>query len=155
MDASKRLLPFGGTREQGSHKSYGLACTIDIMSNCLTGVGPGFVTGGGGSVFTAHNIEAFTDRETYDDWADQFLAGLRTTPPSPGNERVLYPGLLGAELTRLRQEEGIPYHPEVLNWFESIAAELGHDGLAGAVAGACESTHSDSARTDSSVQHAR
>ena len=64
MDASKRLLPFGGTREQGSHKSYGLACMIDIMSNCLTGVGPGFVTGGGGSVFTAHNIEAFTDRET-------------------------------------------------------------------------------------------
>ena len=41
LDASKRLLPMGGTREQGSHKGYGLACMIDMMSNCMTGVGPG------------------------------------------------------------------------------------------------------------------
>ena len=65
LDASKRLLPFGGTRDQGSHKAYGLMCMIDIMSNCLSGVGPGCVTGGGGSVFTAHNIEAFTDMVRY------------------------------------------------------------------------------------------
>lgn len=109
---------------------------IDIMSNCLTGVGPGFVTGGGGSVFTAHDIEAFTEMETYTEWADQFFEGLRTTPPAPGHERVLYPGLLGAELTKQRTEEGVPYHPEVLHWFETTVAEMGHVGLADAVSAA-------------------
>ena len=93
-NATQRMLPFGGEREQGSHKGYGLACMIDIMANALAGVGPGFVTGGGGTVFTATNIEAFTDMDTYHAHADAFFEGLRTTPPAPGEERVLYPGML-------------------------------------------------------------
>ena len=93
-NATQRMLPFGGEREQGSHKGYGLACMIDIMANALAGVGPGFATGGGGTVFTATNIEAFTDMDTYHAHADAFFEGLRTTPPTPGEERVLYPGML-------------------------------------------------------------
>jgi LDH2 family malate/lactate/ureidoglycolate dehydrogenase len=65
VDATQRMLPIGGVREQGSHKGYGLACMIDLMANMLSGAGPGFLTGGGGSVFTATDIEAFTDLETY------------------------------------------------------------------------------------------
>jgi LDH2 family malate/lactate/ureidoglycolate dehydrogenase len=57
-NATQRLLPWGGVREQGSHKAYGLACMIDIWANGLSGVGPGFITGGGGSVFTATNMYA-------------------------------------------------------------------------------------------------
>ena len=119
-NATQRMLPFGGEREQGSHKGYGLACMIDIMANALAGVGPGFVTGGGGTVFTATNIEAFTDMDTYHAHADAFFEGLRTTPPAPGEERVLYPGMLGGELRRQRTAEGLPYHPEVLNWFRAF-----------------------------------
>ena len=77
-------------------------------------------------------------QDSYNSWADQFLAELRSTSPSPGNDRVLYPGLLGAELTRKRQLEGMPYHPEVLNWFETLSTELNHAGLAAAIADACK-----------------
>ena len=41
------------------------------------------------------------------------MEGLRNTPPAPGEERVLYPGLLGGELRQKRLAEGIGYHPEV------------------------------------------
>jgi LDH2 family malate/lactate/ureidoglycolate dehydrogenase len=106
--AVERMLPAGGTREQGSHKGYGLACMVDIMSNCLSGMGPGFLTGGGGSIFTATDITAFTDLETYTKWIDAFLRGLRQTPAAPDAARVLYPGLRGGELTKQRSELGIP-----------------------------------------------
>ena len=120
--------------EKGSHKAYGLACMIDIMANGLSGVGPGFITGGGGSVFTATNIEAFQSIEDYHEYADPFFEGLRTSQPAPGEERVLYPGLVGGELRKQRSAEGIPYHPEVLNWFQQAAAALGHAGFSAAVA---------------------
>ena len=42
---------------------YGLACVIDIMCNTLSGIGAGFLTGGGGLLFQAYDIEAFCDKE--------------------------------------------------------------------------------------------
>lgn len=119
------MLPFGGTRENGSHKGYGMAAMIDIMCNTMTGVGAGFLTGGGGQMFTATSIEAFIDLDDYFDWMDQFLEGLRNTPPAPGHDRVLYPGLSEWEATQKRTAEGIPYHTEVIEWFESYGAETG------------------------------
>jgi hypothetical protein len=63
-------------------------------------------------------------------WDDKvFSQGLRTTPPAPGEERVLYPGLVGGELRRQRLAEGIPYHPEVMNWFEEAAEAINHAGV--------------------------
>jgi LDH2 family malate/lactate/ureidoglycolate dehydrogenase len=66
------------------------------------------LTGGGGSIFTATDITAFTDLETYTKWIDAFLRGLRQTPAAPDAARVLYPGLRGGELTKQRSELGIP-----------------------------------------------
>ena len=54
-------------------RAYGLACMIDIWANGLSGVGPGFITGGGGSVFTATNIEAYQSMEDYHEFADPFF----------------------------------------------------------------------------------
>jgi LDH2 family malate/lactate/ureidoglycolate dehydrogenase len=118
-------LPLGGTRENGSHKGYGLMAMIDIMCNTMTGVGAGFLTGGGGQMFVATDIEAFTDLETYFDWMDKFLEGLQNTRPAKGHERVLYPGLSEWEETQKRTRDGIPYHREVIEWFESYTAEVG------------------------------
>ena len=55
---------------------------------------------------------------------DTVLRGLKDTPPAPGFERVLYPGLSEAEETERRSQDGIPYHVEVVNWFTSIREEL-------------------------------
>jgi LDH2 family malate/lactate/ureidoglycolate dehydrogenase len=56
---------------------------------------------------------------------DDFLSGLKNTKPAPGHKRVVYAGLPEAEEIEIRERDGIPYHREVIEWFESIKAELG------------------------------
>ena len=55
------------------------------------------------------------------------LRGLVETPPAPGQDKVIYPGLPEHNEVNKRMKEGIPYHFEVINWFESIKNELGLD----------------------------
>ena len=55
---------------------------------------------------------------------DEWLQMLRTTPPAKGNERVLYQGLPEAESEVERSARGIPFHPEVVEWFRDICDEL-------------------------------
>ena len=116
------MLPFGGTRENGSHKGYGIACVVYIMCNPLSGSGWG--TPGGGHHFTAYKIDAFVDVQKFKDDMDDFLEGLANTKPAPGHDRVVYAGLPEHEETLEREANGIPYHSEVLEWFDSISAEL-------------------------------
>lgn len=78
--------PLGGTRENGSHKGYGLQCVVDLLCNSMGGVGAGCLTGGGGILMVAYDIDAFVDMTDYTAWADQFLQALRTCPPAPGHE---------------------------------------------------------------------
>jgi LDH2 family malate/lactate/ureidoglycolate dehydrogenase len=61
---------------------------------------------------------------------DDMLMTLRTAPPAPGEERVLYPGLLEAEEMAERRAHGIPLHKEVIEWFDQCTAELGIAPLA-------------------------
>ena len=120
------MLPVGGTREIGSHKGYGLAVIVDILSGVLSGTGPGFLHPGEVSHhFLAYRIDAFRDVAEFKADMDAFLEGLRTCPPAPGEQRVLYAGLAEAETLADRAENGIPYHPDVLTWFRDTCAELG------------------------------
>jgi LDH2 family malate/lactate/ureidoglycolate dehydrogenase len=120
------MLPFGGTRENGSHKAYGLAVMNEIMCNELSSMGPGpLLDHAGGSFFAAYSIEAFTDLEKFKDDMDRMLEAFATCPPAPGFDRVLYPGLSEHEEFVDRTSRGIPYHREVVEWFESYCAETG------------------------------
>ena len=42
---------------------YGLACVIDILCNTMSGIGAGFLTGGGGLLFQAYDIASFCEME--------------------------------------------------------------------------------------------
>jgi LDH2 family malate/lactate/ureidoglycolate dehydrogenase len=55
---------------------------------------------------------------------DKLLHKLANTKPAPGHERVFYAGLPEHEETEIRQKNGIPYHREVVDWFNSINSEL-------------------------------
>ncbi|MCK9486305.1 MAG: Ldh family oxidoreductase [Dehalococcoidia bacterium] len=118
------LLPLGGTREQGSHKGFGLGSVVDIMCSTLSGLGPGFLAGASGYHLLAYRIDAFMDAGQFKRDMDTFLRGLCDTPPAPGHQRVVYPGLLEAEEAARRTVEGIPYHREVIAWFARTAAEM-------------------------------
>ena len=52
------------------------------------------------------------------------MKAVRETPPIPGAERVIYAGLPEQEEEAERRENGIPYHPEVIDWFRHITGEL-------------------------------
>lgn len=121
------MLPLGGTREIGSHKGYGLAVAVDILTGLLGGDPPGFQRKPGhvSHHFAAYRIDAFTDVEDFKTRMDAFMKGLRECPPAPGEERVLYAGLREHEIEAERRARGIPYHPDVVDWLRKTAAELG------------------------------
>jgi LDH2 family malate/lactate/ureidoglycolate dehydrogenase len=120
------MLPVGGTREIGSHKGYGLAVIVDILAGILSGTGPGFLHGGQvAHHFTAWRIDAFRDVDEFKADMDALLRGLRECPPAPGEDRVLYAGLPEWETKQDREVNGIPYHPDVLDWFRTACRD--HD----------------------------
>lgn len=120
-------LPLGGTREQGSHKGYGLAMIPEVLGTMLSGARPAMLPGdrlAQDHYFAAYSIEAFTDLDWFLDTMDEMLKTLRTTKPAEGHERVLYPGLSEHEEIVNRKANGIPLHKEVIEWFDHITAEL-------------------------------
>jgi LDH2 family malate/lactate/ureidoglycolate dehydrogenase len=123
------LLHIGGTRENGAHKGFGFALMNEIICNGFTGMGAGPVTGArhGGHFFMAFQIEAFTELEKFKTDMDDLLKHIAAVPPSAGYDRVVYAGLLEAEEEEKRLRDGIPYHREVIDWFESYCAEAGID----------------------------
>ena len=124
------MLPFGGTREQGSHKGYGFATMCEILSTILSGMGPGFLMNPFPKLVMSHYVQAikidgFIDVDIFKDDMDRLLEGLRKAKPAPGHDRVVYAGLPESEQVKIRLEEGIPYHREVIKWFDAKKAEMG------------------------------
>ncbi len=120
------MLPFAGTRELGSHKAYGLAMMVMIMSTLMPGERPTMLTGeiSGEHVFMAFDIEAFADLDEFKDNMDGVLKSLREAEPAPGHDRVFYAGLSEYEHEQDRRANGIPLHREVVEYFDHLAAEL-------------------------------
>jgi len=118
--------PFGGTRENGSHKGYGFAMIVDIMSGILSGNGPGFLAGGDelSQFVMAFKIDAFVELIGFKRDMDALIDRLVNMKPASGHERVYYAGLIEAEETERRKADGIPYHREVVEWFNGASAEL-------------------------------
>ena len=126
------MLPFGGTRENGSHKGYGYAVVAEIFCDILSGMGAGFLMppstyGEMGHFVQAVKIDGFIDASKFKKDMDLFLRGLVETKPVQGQDRVVYAGLPEHEETEIRLDKGIPYHSKVIDWFEDIKAELGLD----------------------------
>ena len=120
------LLPLGSTRELGSHKGYGLSCVVDILGGVLTGFGYGVAPGrpNFGHCVAAYSIEAFTDVDQFKEMMDEWLRMLKSTKPAPGQDRVLVAGQPEAEVEQGRRAEGIPLHPEVIQWMRNTCNEL-------------------------------
>lgn len=120
------MLPLGGTREIGSHKGFGLGVMIEVLTSMLAGGGAGpDRRGGAAHHMLAYKVDAFTDVEQFKDDMDAYLKRIREAKTAPGHDRVFYAGLPEHEEEGERMERGIPYHPEVIQWFKAIASELG------------------------------
>ena len=119
-------LPLGSTRELGSHKGYGLGVMVDILCGQLS-FAPGFESLAlrrRAHFVAAYSVDAFGDVAEFKSNMDGMLKGLRETKPMPGHDRVYYAGLPEHEEGIKRGKEGVPLHPEVVDWFRSICAEF-------------------------------
>ncbi len=121
-----RLLPWGSTRELGSHKGYGMAVVGQDFSGILSAglFGVSNPPGNGAQFVAAYSIDAFRDVAEFKSSMDDFLTYLADTPPAPGHDRVYYAGLPEHEETELREKDGIPLHREVVEWFDSETDDL-------------------------------
>jgi len=121
------FLPLGGNRELGSHKGYSLAMIVDILGAVLSGHPAGPMSA---SVHNQHHyvaaylIDAFVDIAEFKKDMDEYLRALRSLRPAPGHDRVIYAGLPEAEARADRTTNGIPLHPEVIDWFKAMCGEM-------------------------------
>jgi LDH2 family malate/lactate/ureidoglycolate dehydrogenase len=119
------LLPLGGTREIGSHKGFGLMMMVEVLTTLLAGAGGGpFRRSDSTHYFAAYNVDAFSDAEQFKDDMDAYLRRVLVSKPAPGESRVVYPGVEEAEIETERLERGIPYHPDVVDWFKTTCESL-------------------------------
>ena len=119
------MLPLGGTREIGSHKGFGLMMMVEVLTSLLAGGGGGpFRRGDSTHYFAAYNVDAFSDLGQFKADMDVYLRRLLDSKPAPGEARVVYPGIEEAEAEADRLERGIPYHPEVVEWFRTTCESL-------------------------------
>ena len=78
-----------------------------------------------GHYVAAYNIAGFDDPEHFKGDMDQWLQMMKSTKPAPGHDRVLVAGQPEAEMEVIRRAEGVPLHPEVVDWFHDTCGELG------------------------------
>lgn len=125
-DGDFHQLPLGSTRELGSHKGFGLALMVEVLATMLSGSVPRMIDKDIGSrhFLAAFNIASFTDVDGFKQSMDDMLGVLVDTKPAPGADRVIYPGVAEAEELEDRLSNGIPLHPEVIDWFNKITSEL-------------------------------
>ena len=120
------MLPVGSTREGGSQKGYSLSVISEILTTGLTATGAG-PRRRAGSVhhFMAWDVSSFSDPADFKADLDQYLTDLLDCPTVSGEGRVLYSGFPEAQTVEERSERGIPYHPEVVDWFKKATTEHG------------------------------
>ena len=120
------MLPLGGTREIGSHKGYGMMMFVEILTSLLAGSGGGPLRRDGSAhCFMAINVGAFGDAGNFKADMDAYNQRLLDCKPAPGETRVVYAGVPEQEAATERNQKGIPYHPDVIEWFRETMDELG------------------------------
>lgn len=123
---SRALLPLGGTREQGSHKGYGLAMVVDILCGVLSGVGyggsmPNMGRRGVGHYFSAVRIDAFQPASEFKEMMDNMVRDLRASDKAEGEDRIFTPGEIEVESEAERRAQGIPLHKDVMTFLDDLA----------------------------------
>lgn len=128
-----RLLPLGGTPELGSHKGFGLALAIDILSGVISGGRTGRQlasaetsrqeVAGIGHFVIAIRLRAFTPWIKFRNRIKDMMREL-TSSPATGAPRVYYPGEAEYEIEQERRASGIPIDPATASELQGLARQL-------------------------------
>jgi LDH2 family malate/lactate/ureidoglycolate dehydrogenase len=121
------LNPLGNTREQGSHKGYGLAVMVDILCGVLSGGGFASQLERGENMtwVMAIDIARFRPVDDFKAMMDDMVRELHATPPLPGEDRVLVAGDPEMDATDDRLANGVPVENSQYASIKARALELG------------------------------
>ena len=131
---ARRLTPLGSSRELGSHKGYGLAMMVDILSSTLAGAdifcvareeGNNFVIGNVGHFFMALDPKALRGDDSFEDELDHLIDTMRGTPPVEDDQPVQIAGDPEWEAFEIRSRDGIPVPNALLGEIKAVAEEAG------------------------------
>lgn len=132
---SRRMTPLGGTRELGSHKGYGLAIMVDILSGVLSGAAYGDLMERQGTLgnspanvghfFGAIKVDSFRPLNEFKETMDDLLKALKESPKAEGQERIYVAGEIEHECEQERLKTGIPLNEKVVADLQRISGELG------------------------------
>ena len=128
------LTPLGGSPEMGSHKGYGLAAMVEILSTILTGAAfapsraasrPDAARYDVGHFFMALDPRAFRDEGDFENDLDAMIDALHATRRADANEPVLIPGEPEEHCRAERLRTGIPVADELVAKLRAIAQSTG------------------------------
>jgi LDH2 family malate/lactate/ureidoglycolate dehydrogenase len=124
------ILPLGGMLSTGGYKGYGLSVMIDILAGVLSGGGfAGYLRENVKSGGTCHFqgallIDGFGSVDGFKAIMDQMIEYLKATEPAEGSSGVIVHGEKEILAERERTLNGIPYHRDVVDRLEEVAAEV-------------------------------
>ncbi len=133
------LLPLGGDREHGSHKGFGLAAAVDILSGVLSGANygpwvPPFVAflepptdpvgSGIGHFVGAMRIDGFRPAQDFKDHMDNWISRFKSASRVNEDQKVIIPGEPEFEAVLDRRANGIPLVDVVVEDLNEVARKL-------------------------------
>lgn len=135
LERGGMLTPLGGSPEGASHKGYGLAAMVHILSAALSGARmlidpadrecpPGKDIG---HFFLALDPSLFRDPRDFAADVAEFCRDLRATPPADPQQPVLIAGDPERANAARRSQEGIPIAPALLRQIRTLADDAGAD----------------------------
>jgi LDH2 family malate/lactate/ureidoglycolate dehydrogenase len=120
----RRLTPLGSNREMGSHKGYGLATAVEILSSVLPGLRSGG-SAGVGHFFLAIDPRRFRDEGGFEADLDALIESLRACTPTDASRAVLVAGDPEYAAYAERRRSGIPLSRSVIEDIRSVARASG------------------------------
>lgn len=133
MERGGLLAPLGGTSEGASHKGYGLAAMVNILSSCLSG--STLITDpmhsrqpwglDVGHFFMVFDPALFRDIGDFRADVERFCNDLRATPPVDAAKPVLVAGDPERATRDHRLAQGLPLGPGLHRRLHELAAEAG------------------------------
>jgi LDH2 family malate/lactate/ureidoglycolate dehydrogenase len=132
---ARSLLPLGSTRKLGSHKGYGLAVLVDILTGVLAGGMYGnlrlrnppedeTLRVSSSHFFAALKVDVLQPIEEFKARMDDMLRALKESKKAEGQDRIYTHGEMEFEMEQERLRDGIPYHPALVAYLRELASEF-------------------------------
>lgn len=106
----RRLTPLGSSRLMGSHKGYGLAAVVEILSSILPGLRAAQADGPprAGHFFMAIDPKRFRDADAFENDLDSMMDAFRHSKPADSQRPVMVAGDPEYAAADERAKSGIP-----------------------------------------------